>query len=801
MALPVYRTYSYEIPPGMASFAGEGIRILVPFKRQRVTGYILKRHFSEPSQAVKQILDVLDDEPLFPRSMIPLFNWIADYYLCPIGEVIACALPAGLNVNSYAVLALSESGKAALEGLPLTPVESAVLHRLEKGACRERDLFTGRGQPVSRTVIQTLIDRNWILKRNRQRRNGPKHLFKRYVTLAEGKEPGTFRSAVKNAVLSVLKNTPEMSTSELQRQVPSAASVLKSLEKDGYIRIVKKKVYRDPFGDDVLPEPPPILTDEQRSAVGRIRQVVKKGYSGFLLTGVTGSGKTEVYMQLAKEVIDAGRKVLILVPEIALISQVERRFRARFGECVSVLHSGLSSGERYDQWMRIMAGRAPIVIGARSAVFAPLTDIGLIVVDEEHDPSFKQEHGLMYHARDLAVKRASMEGCVVVLGSATPSIQSYYNVQTGKYTEVRLTKRVMERPMSAIQLVDLRKTRDFRGFRKFISPQLQTAMQETLARDQQVLLFLNRRGFSNISVCGTCGEAVKCRNCEISMTLHQRYNAYKCHYCGFSCSAKTDCPVCGSSHIRHLGIGTEKLEETVKRMFPSAEVARIDRDTTRKKGALRKILQRVRDNTVDILVGTQMVAKGHDFPNITLVGIICADLSLNFPDFRSGVRTFQLLAQVAGRAGRGDSPGNVILQTYHPGHFSISAALHQDFLAFYHKDLTFRSTLNYPPFSRLIQFRITGRDYRQTKEHAFKTGKTIQSISSEADFHGRIAVLGPIESPISRIAGDYRWQILLKGSRVKPLHQAVSRMLTDYKHLFNNRQVRVGIDVDPHFMM
>lgn len=802
VTLPVFNVFTYEVPAAISSYICEGKRVLVPFKRRRVTGYVLALHPDAQVDNVKQILDVLDEFPLFPKSMIPFFKWIADYYIHPIGEVIACALPAGLTVKDYAVLSLTELGKTVLENsAALSPMESEVLNRLDKSPCQQKDLTSHLNQQVPRTMIQSLIERKWISKENRQKQNEPKHLFKRYVSL--NRNAGSFdsRSKVKKSVMDILETRREISTSELKQHVPSASAVLKSLEKDGYIHIHQKKVYRDPFGDEVLPDRPPVLTEEQRIVVDRIKRVLGSGYATFLLTGVAGSGKTEVYMRLAKEAMDTGRSVLVLVPEIALISQVERRFRARFGERVAVLHSGLSGGERYDQWMRILEKKAPIVIGARSAVFAPFDKLGLIVVDEEHESSYKQDYGLMYHARDLAVKRASLDGCVAVLGSATPSIQSYYNVQTAKYTEVKLTKRVMERPLSTIHIVDLRKTKDMRGIRKFITPQLQTAMQETLDRKQQVLLFLNRRGFSNLSVCGTCGEAIKCRNCEISLTLHQQINAYKCHYCGFSQASKMDCPVCGSSHIRHLGLGTEKIEDAVKRLFPDAVVDRMDRDTTRKKGAVRNILQGLRDNTTDILIGTQMVAKGHDFPNITLVGIICADLSLNFPDFRSGVRTFQLIAQVAGRAGRGDFPGKVILQTYHPEHFSISSARQQDFRTFYRQDIEFRKSLRYPPFSRLIQLKITGKDYQKTKEHALMAGHIVRSTADEAAFKGHITVLGPVESAISRIAGHYRWQILLKGSHAKPLHEVMNRMISLHGPVFDSRQAHVRIDVDPYFMM
>jgi primosomal protein N' (replication factor Y) len=592
-----------------------------------------------------------------------------------------------------------------------------------------------------------------------------------------------------------------MPVSELKKILPASSRWLKPLEADGCITLVEKKIYRDPFGSPIEPDTPPVLTQEQDLAVSQIRQSLGRGYVAWLLTGVTGSGKTEVYMRLAAEVLKNGHNVLILVPEIALISQLEHRFRARFGERIAVLHSGLSKGERFDQWSRILDKTAPIAIGARSAVFAPFDRLGLIVVDEEHEASYKQEHALMYHARDLAVKRASMEGCAALLGSATPSIQSYHNVCTHKYRGVNLTRRVLDRPLSKIQIVDLREIKDVRGVRRFISPELHQAMKSALAQKQQVLLFLNRRGYATISVCGTCGEVIKCKNCEIALTLHQKSNAYRCHYCGFSRASVINCPVCGSSHIRNLGLGTEKIEEAAKKLFPEANVVRMDRDTTRRKGAIIKILKDLQHNAIDILIGTQMVAKGHDFPNITVVGIVCADLSLSVPDFRAGVRTFQLLAQVAGRAGRGDVPGKVILQTYNPNHFSILAAQKQDFEAFYNQDITFRNSLKYPPFSRMVQLKITGKDPALTKTQAHLLGQAIRELQKAPLYDVPLIVLGPIESPLSKVARQYRWQILIKGFSAKSLHGFINHLLAVRPDLFQNRQVHVGVDVDPYFMM
>ena len=533
-----------------------------------------------------------------------------------------------------------------------------------------------------------------------------------------------------------------------------------------------------------------------------IGKAVGHGFDTFLLAGVTGSGKTEVYLRLAQATLEQGLAVLILVPEISLISQMERRFRSRFGERVAVLHSGLSAGEKLDQWQKIMNHEFEIAIGARSAVFAPFERIGLIIVDEEHDTSYKQEGDLRYNARDIAVVRAQQQNAVALLGSATPSIQSYHNTMDGKYQLVHLTKRVEQQTLPEILIVDLCQSRDQKGWRRYFSKELMDALRETMARNEQAILFLNRRGFANFPVCGSCGKAIQCKNCDITLTFHQKYNAYKCHYCGFAISAASPCPSCGSTKIHHLGVGTEKIESTVQKLFPDKTVQRMDRDTTTRKGAIVNMLKGLKGREIDILVGTQMVTKGHDFPGITLVGIICADLSLSFPDFRAGERTFQLLAQVAGRAGRGQTPGRVILQTYNPDHFSIRCAQHQDFHDFYQKEIGSRKALDYPPFSRMVQIKISSRDQSKGRRQAEIMGGLARNIiQSTPLFRKTIHVFGPLESPLSRIATRYLWQMLFKGLRLSPLREFIQQLLHDSQADRSRRDVTIAVDVDPFFMM
>lgn len=798
VALPVHHTFTYSVPPFLSPFVAAGKRVLVPFGQRRVTGYILGSATETKAAEIKHILDVLDQEVLFPPSMIPFFQWIADYYKHPIGDVIKNALPGGLTLYDYASLSITEAGRTALMNKSATELQQSVLQVLASGPCRFKNLSDKLNQNLPAALLQSLQRSGWITRTRELKRASTKTLTERHIALSNANRAVDRLSKARRKIIEIIGQHGEMSMPDLKKQAPSAPRLVRSLEKDGYLIVRQKRVYRDPFGETIRADKAPDLNAEQQSVVTQVNSRLEQGFATFLLQGVTGSGKTEVYMQIAAEVLRKQKPVLVLVPEIALITQMERRFRARFGERIAVLHSGLSAGERFDQWSLILQGRAQIAIGARSAIFAPFSAVGLIIVDEEHDASYKQESSLRYNARDLAVVRAKQNNCPALLGSATPSIQSYYNARAGKFIEVNLKQRIERRALPAIQIVDLRKSMGYRGIRRFITPQLQRAIMEALDRNEQVLLFINRRGFANFALCQSCGQTLRCKHCDISLTYHQKANAFRCHYCGFSRAATSSCDSCGSSKIKKIGLGTEKIEATVQKIFPRARVARMDRDTTTRKGSIFKLLKGLKDRSIDILVGTQMVAKGHDFPNITLVGIICADLSLSFPDFRAGERTFQLLAQVAGRAGRGDSPGRVILQTYNPDHFSISTAKDQNFIAFYKQEINFRQTLKYPPFSRMIQFKISGKDKQLTRAHAALLGNVCRSLkSSNGPVYKKIELLGPIESSLAKIAGRYRWQILLKGTHARDLHQFVGRLLADNPAVFNNRRVRVVVDVDP----
>jgi primosomal protein N' (replication factor Y) len=800
--MPVQRTYTYRVPRELDGAVKVGMRVLVPFNRRQVTAYVLGPGTPLPKDiAVKPIVDVLDSEPLFPGRMVPFLRWTAEYYLHPIGEVIQAALPGGLTVEEQTLYKLTDAGRQALTQMGLDAATARMLRSMDSSGRRFAQLCRESEKDFSRARLNNWVGKGWVAHHTalRTERIGPK--IQRYVALGPVEKKGARLSPQRLRLIEYLEAHGPQPVTALKAVAPTAPSLVRAMARDSQVVIEERTVYRDPLGSPIPPDRAPELTLEQRTAVETMGRALGKGFQAFLLFGVTGSGKTEVYLQLAADALGQGRAVIVLVPEIALISQMERAFRARFGERIALLHSGLSNGERYDQWRRISQGEIRIAIGARSAVFAPFERIGLIIVDEEHDDSYKQEGTLRYNARDLAVVRARMDDGLAVLGSATPSVQSAYNVHLGKYRQISLLERVDQRELPEITVQDLAQFREEQGIRRFLTPPLLAAMKATLNRGEQVLLFLNRRGFASALVCAACGQPLRCDRCDISLTYHRQINAYLCHHCGFSRSGSSRCNRCGSSRIKRLGVGTEKLEAEIQKRFPQARIARMDRDTTRRKGQMVKILKALRERSIDILVGTQMVAKGHDYPHITLVGIICADLSLSMPDFRAGERTFQVLAQVAGRAGRGQTPGHVILQTYNPGHFSIEAARHQDYSAFYRQEIEFRKALGYPPFARMVQLRISGRDKKRTSVHARRLGDQCRQMLQGGPAYAGLDILGPIEAPLVRIADQFRWQLLVKGGKVNQLHAFVRELLYGPLAPAKVPDVSLAVDVDPLFLM
>ncbi|WP_457552613.1 primosomal protein N' [Desulfobacula sp.] len=802
VSLPVMKSYTYKVPDHLQAFCFKGRRVLVPFGNRRVTGYILSMPESCEGFTAKNILDVLDDHPLFPEAEILFFKWISDYYIHPLGDVIKSALPSGLDCHDVSSVFVTQYGQDRLNEGRLTPGEEQVIEFiLQRQPCTLKKLKKHHKNITINSLVRRMERKDLIIISAVLKKDGAKVKKEKFILQSDEPKLAVRMSKKREKLLLLVKEKKEISLTGLKMHIPTASALIKPLVQAGYIKVIQRQVFRDPLGDPVEPDTPPKLTQEQEKVVKRVQGNLRNGFSPYLLSGVTGSGKTEVYMSLVRDVVEKGKSAIVLVPEISLISQTERRFRARFGEKIAVIHSSLTRGELMDQWRKIALGKVNIVIGARSAVFAPFEKIGIIVVDEEHDSSYKQETGLRYNARDLAVVRAKFNNCPVILGSATPSVQSYQNVVSNRFEELKLETRINQHPLPRITLVDLKKYKDARGYDRIITPELSKQIRICLDKGNQALIFLNRRGFATFPVCRDCGKALACKYCDVTMTLHKGQNVYRCHLCGYARPVNIKCPECNSSKIQPLGFGTEKVESMLKTLFPDARLVRMDQDSTSQKGATIKILKTIRNRNVDIIVGTQMLAKGHDFPSITLVGIICADLSLSIPDFRAGERTFQLLAQVAGRAGRGEIEGKVIMQTYNPGHFIIEAAKKQDFIEFFQNEAPYRKALMYPPFSRMVQLKISGTSFAKVKAYAGTVADVLKALlENEGKQKNQVQILGPIEASIQKISSRFRWQILVKSSSSAQVNGLVKAMM-DHPKIAIKSGIRLAVDVDPYFLM
>ncbi len=611
-------------------------------------------------------------------------------------------------------------------------------------------------------------------------------------TLADASTP--LRGEKQQQLLAYLQQVGKAGLAELRERFPAPHQSLQRMVELGCLKESEEELIRDPFREiRVSPDQAKTLNESQAVAVATVAEALEQqSKRGFLLHGVTGSGKTEVYLQTVAKCLELGRQALVLVPEISLTPQLVGRFRARFehlGIDIAVLHSGLSGGERYDAWRRIVRGQVQIVIGARSAVFAPLENPGLIIVDEEHDASYKQGEGFRYSARDLALVRGQQQNCPVVLGSATPSFASYHRSETGFLERLVLDKRVHEGALPEVELIDLR---EYRSESELSAP-LVEALQQALEQRQQAMLLLNRRGYSPFLLCTDCGTSFHCPNCEITLTYHQQKKHLRCHYCDYVESVPEHCPKCHGMHIEPQGAGTERLEEELAELFPGARIARMDRDTTMRKGAHQLLLERMQSRQIDILVGTQMIAKGHDFPGVSVVGVLGADSGLNLPDFRSAERSFALLTQVAGRAGRSSGGGKVFIQTYNPEHYALQCTLDQDYRKFYDFELPFRQELAYPPFGHLVNLVISGNVEGQVRSAAEHMGEALQRYAAGVE------VLGPSPCPLSRLRGKSRYQILLKATDRKALRRVIDLLDGVARQL--PRQVSLSVDVDPLDML
>jgi primosomal protein N' (replication factor Y) len=784
---------TYRVPELWRALATPGRRVLAPLGRRVVTGYLVGTRDRAPVAEVKDVCEILDAEPLLDSHLLALTRWAAEYYLCPWGEVIRTALPPGIDSFTRRVVRLTTAGQAAHDGGgPLRPVEREVLEFLgNRGATSIATL--ARRWSSAQALVRSLVQRALLSESSEVHPPRVRPLSVAYCALAPDVHPEAVslpqRAAKQRAILETLAAVPGgLPRAEAAAGNPAA---LAALIRKGLVEVHETEVSRDPFASTSQPgDVPQKLAPDQAEALAVIREALDlRRFAPILLHGVTGSGKTEVYLQAIEIALAYGRQALVLVPEISLTPLAVQRFLARFGSRVAVMHSGLTGGERFDAWRRIRSGRADIVVGARSAVFAPLPRLGILVVDEEHDPSYKQEEMPRYHGRDVAVMRAKLLGAPVILGSATPSLESFERAQAGRYRLVRLPERIEARPLPRVEIVDLRRVE---GGERLLSPPLCDAIAGRLGRGEQSLLFLNRRGFSTLHLCEECGATQGCPHCSVSLTFHAARGRLRCHTCDFERRPPEQCPECRGSRLRHLGFGTQQLEAAVRERFPKARVARMDRDTAGGWRAAERILDRLIHGEIDVLVGTQMIGKGHDVPNVTLVGVVSADMALHVPDFRAGERAFALFTQVVGRAGRGDRPGLALIQSFNPDHYILRAVQSQDYAALWEAESPLRRELGLPPFSRAVLALLSSPQEKIAETGATAFAQSLRDVGVKSD-----AVSGPAPAPLYRVRSRYRWHLLVRGQDARKLHARVQEAARRLRVSPAGRGLRLDLDVDP----
>ncbi len=807
LPLPVRKNFTYRLPAGFAAEVKHGARLLVPFGKRALTGYAVAFHAElDPNQSIdesviKDAVELIDEEPLLTDEILRLTQWTADYYAASWGEMLKASLPAGINSASEQIVSIAAKGKDELTVFSAQKaMKWQVLRRLaESDETPLRDLAKEFGETGAKRAVRELVNAGLADSRQRSVTSKVKPKLRKAVRLLTNEDTGKPLSEPQQKIIEILsENDGEMLFTDLLETADAGASPVNTLAKRGLLEVYIQEVLRDPLTDVKLPRPADLkLNAEQSFVLKEVENALSKNsYQGFLLHGVTGSGKTEVYIRAMRTALNYGRSALMLVPEIALTPIFSRRLRSVFGGDVAILHSNLSPGERFDEWRRIRSGAARIAIGTRSAVFAPLRNLGLVIVDEEHDTSYRQHESPYYSARDVGVMRANLVGAAIVLGSATPSLESFHNAKSGKYRYLQLQNRIENRPMASAELIDMREVFSRFGKDVVLSPQLTDAIKETHAKGEQSIILLNRRGFSSFVLCRSCGETLRCKNCDITLTYHRRDGKIVCHYCNYNTVTPKVCPFCESDYLYFVGEGTEQLEDLLDKKFPNLQKARIDRDTMKRRGEMYKTLLAFDRGEIDMLIGTQMLAKGHDFHNVTLVGVISVDIGLGLPDFRSAERTFQLLTQVAGRAGRGNLPGRVLIQTYHPEHYALRYAVGQHFEQFYDHEIRFREGMAYPPFVVLASILIKHIDLEQ----AWKNARILKTALDRANSDNSCRILGPASASITRLKNEYRLQIIIKSNSRKSLRNSIDSALKEAE--VSGCELRtLSVEIDPVNLM
>ncbi|HEV7240385.1 MAG TPA: primosomal protein N' [Thermoanaerobaculia bacterium] len=789
IAVPVglHGTLTYRIPAALKDGVRLGSRVEVPLGSKLTTGFVVALLDTAPVEAakLKPIRAVLDDdEPALIPEIIELCRWAAEYYIAPLGEMLKVALPANMAARGKREVILADPNSDQI-----LPTDRSLVDELHKRALPLS--FILDEMKVSRSAIARLRDAGVIAVHDRLR-DAQGVRYDRFVVLDS--DPGGLTAKQRAAVELLQARGGELSVRALEHAGVSAA-ILSALSKKSVIRIERRarRHTLDAFlaGLEGASAGEIRYSDEQRAAIEAVHATLGT-FAPFVLEGVTGSGKTEVYIELMRAAVKRGEQALLLVPEIALTPVFASRLKERFGERIAILHSNLSASERYDQWWRARRGEVDVAIGPRSALFTPFQRLGLIVVDEEGDGAYKQEETPRYNARDLAVVRAQSRGIPVVLGSATPSLESRENAARGKYTLLRMTKRVEARPLPDVETVDLRKEhaeKEDKGF-VILSGTLKAALRETFDAGEQAIILINRRGYAPYLLCRECGHEFRCKDCSVTLTVHRREGLLICHYCGMRTRIPTKCPLCQGEVLQPIGFGTEKVEERFHRDFPDVAVDVLDRDSTRRKGSAVQILDRFRRGETRALIGTQMLSKGHHFPNVTLTGVLNADSILGYPDFRSAEKTFYLLTQVAGRAGRGELRGKVMIQTAFPTHYAIQHALRHDYESFYEAEIQFRRTFHYPPVTSMIALLFRGENLVDVERAANDCGRMLEEAVQPL---ASTRIQGPAPAPLARIKGVWRFQILLRSPQRTALRRAVEAVLLPRKW----KGVDVAIDVDP----
>ncbi|WP_338335250.1 primosomal protein N' [Bacillus altitudinis] len=787
------RPFDYRVPDRFKGLVKAGMRVVVPFGPRKIQGFVtkIKEETDVQSGNIKDIVDLFDLSPVLTDELLELSHWLTEKTLSYHITALQSMLPAAMKAKyekEIQVLSAEELPQSLKE---LFGQQESILYA---------DIPPEQLKPIQKHVQKGHLEVRYHVSQ----KSGKKKVRTLQIAVTkeklEEKQKQLKKNAVKQkALLTFLFQANETTflAKDLQQQTGASSQTIKALIQEGLLTESYEEIYRDPYRDrEFTPSTPLDLTTEQAEAAKPIHQAVSDDkHETFLLHGVTGSGKTEIYLQTIDHVLQKGKEAIVLVPEISLTPQMVQRFKERFGSNVAVLHSGLSTGEKYDEWRKIHRKEVKLVVGARSAVFAPFENLGMIIIDEEHESSYKQEEMPRYHAKDVAIERAGRHQCPVVLGSATPSLESYARAKKGVYTLLTLKRRVNQQQLPHVSLIDMRE--ELRtGNRSMFSEELMLRLKEVLERKEQAVLFLNKRGYSSFVMCRDCGYVEQCPHCEISLTYHRFQKRLKCHYCGHEAPVPAECPECHSEHIRYFGTGTQRVEEELTKVLPEARVIRMDVDTTSRKGAHEKLLTSFGNKEADILLGTQMIAKGLDFPDVTLVGVLSADTSLHIPDFRSSEKTFQLLTQVSGRAGRHEKAGSVIIQSYTPSHYSIELTKQHDYEAFYEQEMLHRRHQSYPPFYFLAMVTVS---HEEVTKAAHVTDKIVQFLKMNCAPNTRI--LGPAASPIAKIKDRYRYQCVIKYKRENELASLLRKIQDHYQKEMEQKQLMISIDMNPYMMM